>query len=78
MVLLNANQNDKEVNFSGIKHRLFIEGRGFDFRLFRILNDGSAIVEDHDDGRIFYLNKIITLHNKWCSSIPPPGGQHTL
>ena len=67
MVLLNANQNDKEVNFSGIKHRLFIEGRGFDFRLFRILNDGSAILElagpedplytllDFEEPRVIYV-----------------------
>ena len=34
MVLLTANQNDKDIDFNGIKHRLFIEGRGFDFRFF--------------------------------------------
>ena len=67
MVLLNANQNDKEVNFSGIKHRLFIEGRGFDFRSFHISTDGSAEMElagpedplytllDFEEPRVIYV-----------------------
>ena len=67
MVLLNANQNVKDVNFNGIRHRLFIEGRGFDFRLFRILNDGSAVLElagpedplytllDFEEPRVIYV-----------------------
>ena len=67
MVLLTANQNDKYVNFNGIKHRLFIEGRGFDFRLFHISNDGSAELEltgpedplytllDFEEPRVIYV-----------------------
>jgi len=48
MVLLNVNQNDKDVNFNGTKHRLFIEGRGFDFRHFHISSEGSAVLELSD------------------------------
>tara|TARA_B100001750_G_C15427251_1_gene556198 strand:- start:441 stop:749 length:309 start_codon:yes stop_codon:yes gene_type:complete len=67
MVLLTTHQNDKDVNFSGIKHRLFIEGRGFDFRLFHISNDGSAELElsgpedplytllDFEEPRVIYV-----------------------
>ena len=67
MVLLNANQTDKDVSFSGINHRLFIEGRGFDFRLFQISNDGSAELElagpedplytllDFEEPRVIYV-----------------------
>ena len=67
MVLLTANQNDKDVNFNGIKHRLFIEGRGFDFRLFHISSDGSAELElagpedplytllDFEEPRVIYV-----------------------
>ncbi len=67
MVLLTANQNDKDVNFNGIKHRLFIEGRGFDFRFFNISSDGSAELElagpedplytflDFEEPRVIYV-----------------------
>tara|TARA_B100000700_G_C14698631_1_gene693386 strand:+ start:340 stop:645 length:306 start_codon:yes stop_codon:yes gene_type:complete len=67
MVLLTANQNDKDVNFNGIKHRLFIEGRGFDFRIFNIASDGSAELElsgpedplytllDFEEPRVIYV-----------------------
>ena len=67
MVLLTANQNDKDVNFNGIKHRLFIEGRGFDFRFFHISSDGSAELElagpedplytllDFEEPRVIYV-----------------------
>ena len=36
MSVLSVNDNDNAVKFSGINHRLFIEGRGFDFRIFNI------------------------------------------
>ena len=67
MVLLTANQNDKDIDFNGIKLRLFIEGRGFDFRSFHISTDGSAILElagpedplytllDFEEPRVIYV-----------------------
>jgi len=67
MSLLSVNDNDKDICFSGLKHRLFIEGRGFDFRMFKILNDGSAKLElagpedllytllDFEEPRVIYV-----------------------
>ena len=45
MDTLSVNDNDNAVNFSGLNHRLFIEGRGFDFRIFQISNHGYAELE---------------------------------
>ena len=67
MVLLNANQNDQDISFNGIQHRLFIEGRGFDFRFFHISSDGYAELElagpedplytllDFEEPRVIYV-----------------------
>ena len=45
MSLLSVNDIDKDICFDGLKHRLFIEGRGFDFRFFKIQDMGSANLE---------------------------------
>ena len=67
MSLVSVNNNETNTSFSGINHRLFIGGRGFDFRLFRILNDGSAVLElagpedplytllDFEEPRVIYV-----------------------
>ena len=36
MTVLDFTDRQKDISFSGIEHRLFIEGRGFDFRTFEI------------------------------------------
>ena len=67
MGLLSVNDNDKNICFDGLKHRLFIEGRGFDFRIFKILNNGLANLElagpedplytllDFEEPRVIYV-----------------------
>ena len=67
MSLLTVSDNEKKVSFDGISHRLFIEGRGFDFRHFNILTDGSAQLElagpedplysllDFEEPRVIYV-----------------------
>ncbi|HJM17118.1 MAG TPA: hypothetical protein QGI59_01275 [Candidatus Poseidoniia archaeon] len=67
MSLLSVNDNDKDFHFDGFKHRLFIEGRGFDFRFFKILTNGSAKLElvgpedplytllDFEEPRVIYV-----------------------
>ena len=67
MSLLSVNDNDKVIRFDGLKHRLFIEGRGFDFRIFKILSHGSAKLElagpedplytllDFEEPRVIYV-----------------------
>ena len=67
MSLLTVRDNEKDVSFDGISHRLFIEGRGFDFRHFNILIDGSAQLElagpedplysllDFEEPRVIYV-----------------------
>ena len=67
MVLLTVSDNEKDVSFDGISHRLFIEGRGFDFRHFNVLTNGSAQLElagpedplygllDFEEPRVIYV-----------------------
>ena len=67
MDALSVNDNDNAVNFSGLSHRLFIEGRGFDFRIFQVSNHGSAELElagpedplytllDFEEPRVIYV-----------------------
>ena len=67
MDTLSVNDNDNAVSFSGIHHRLFIEGRGFDFRIFNISAHGSAELEldgpedplytllDFEEPRVIYV-----------------------
>ena len=42
MTVLDFTDRQKDISFSGIKHRLFIEGRGFDFRTFEISHLSNA------------------------------------
>ena len=67
MSLLSVNEIDKDICFDGLKHRLFIEGRGFDFRVFKIHDTGSANLElagpedplytllDFEEPRVIYV-----------------------
>ncbi len=67
MSLLTVNDNDKDICFDGLGHRLFIEGRGFDFRFFKIQDTGSAKLElagpedplytllDFEEPRVIYV-----------------------
>jgi len=45
MELLNVSDSEINVSFNGINHRLFIGGRGFDFRNFTIQENGYAELE---------------------------------
>ena len=45
MAVLDITDKEKDISFSGIEHRLFIEGRGFDFRTFEISHQSIAKLE---------------------------------
>jgi len=67
MTVLDIADRGKEINFSGIEHRLFIEGRGFDFRNFKISHQNNAKLElngpedplygllDFEEPRVIYV-----------------------
>ena len=44
MAVLDISDGEKDIIFSGTEHRLFIEGRGFDFRTFKISQQNNAIL----------------------------------
>jgi len=67
MVLLSVSDSEIDVSFDGINHRLFIGGRGFDFRNFTIQVNGYAELElsgpedplytllDFEEPRVIYV-----------------------
>ena len=67
MAVLDINDGEKDIIFSGTEHRLFIEGRGFDFRTFKISQQNNAILElngpedplygllDFEEPRVIYV-----------------------
>ena len=67
MTMLEKSVDGKSMKFHGIEHRLFIEGRGFDFRSFDIGSEGSADLElmgpedplytllDFEEPRVIYI-----------------------
>ena len=67
MSQLSINNSETEVCFNGINHRLFIGGRGFDFRNFIIQENGYAELEltgpedplytllDFEEPRVIYV-----------------------
>ena len=67
MSLVSVNNNETNTSFSGINHRLFIGGRGFDFRNFTIEQNGYAELElvgpedplytllDFEEPRVIYV-----------------------
>ena len=67
MGLLNVSDSEIKVSFNGINHRLFIGGRGFDFRNFSVQKNGYAKLElsgpedplytllDFEEPRVIYV-----------------------
>ena len=67
MVLLSVSDSEIDVSFDGINHRLFIGGRGFDFRNFTVQVNGCAELElsgpedplytllDFEEPRVIYV-----------------------
>jgi len=67
MSQLSVNNSEIDVCFNGITHRLFIGGRGFDFRNFIIQENGCAELElagpedplytllDFEEPRVIYV-----------------------
>ena len=67
MVLLSVSDSEIDVSFDGINHRLFIGGRGFDFRNFTVQKNGYAKLElsgpedplytllDFEEPRVIYV-----------------------
>jgi len=67
MSQLSVNNSETDVCFNGITHRLFIGGRGFDFRNFIIQENGCAELElagpedplytllDFEEPRVIYV-----------------------
>ena len=67
MTVLDFTDRQKGISFSGIEHRLFIEGRGFDFRTFEISHLSNAKLElngsedplyellDFEEPRVIYV-----------------------
>ena len=67
MSLVSVNDNETNTCFNGINHRLFIGGRGFDFRNFTIEQNGYAELElagpedplytllDFEEPRVIYV-----------------------
>ncbi|MBE27669.1 MAG: hypothetical protein CMB06_00955 [Euryarchaeota archaeon] len=67
MAVLDITDKEKDISFSGIEHRLFIEGRGFDFRTFEISHQSIAKLElngpedplygilDFEEPRVIYV-----------------------
>ena len=45
MSTLTSVEAEPKFTFEGINHRLFIEGRGFDFRKLSIDSSGSAVLK---------------------------------
>jgi hypothetical protein len=64
---LSVYNSETEICFNGINHRLFIDGRGFDFRNFIIQENGYAELElagpedplytllDFEEPRVIYI-----------------------
>ena len=67
MAILASQDSESVFKFKGEGHRLFIEGRGFDFRFFKIQDMGSANLEltgpedplytllDFEEPRVIYV-----------------------
>ena len=67
MSLLSVNNNEIDARFKGTNHRLFIGGRGFDFRNLTIQQNGYAELElvgpedplytllDFEEPRVIYV-----------------------
>jgi len=56
MSTLTSVQAEPKFTFEGINHRLFIEGRGFDFRKLSIDSSGSAVLKLDDlEDRLYSL-----------------------
>ena len=67
MSLVSVNNNETNTSFCGINHRLFIGGRGFDFRNFTIEQNGYVELElvgpedplytllDFEEPRVIYV-----------------------
>ena len=67
MELLNVSDSEINVSFNGINHRLFIGGRGFDFRNFTVQKNGYVKLElsgpedplytllDFEEPRVIYV-----------------------
>ena len=62
-----VSKSESDICFDGVKHRLFIEGRGFDFHKFIVSHNGSADLElfgsenpiytllDFEEPRVIYV-----------------------
>jgi len=62
-----VSESESDICFDGVKHRLFIEGRGFDFHKFLVNHNGSADLElfgsenplytflDFEEPRVIYV-----------------------
>ena len=56
MSTLTSVEAEPKFTFEGINHRLFIEGRGFDFRKLSIDSSGSAVLKLDDlEDRLYSL-----------------------
>ena len=56
MSTLTSVEAEPKFTFEGINHRLFIEGRGFDFRKLCIDSSGSAVLKlDDFEDRLYSL-----------------------
>jgi len=58
MALLASERNDTMLEFRGASHRLFIEGRGFDFKSLSVnpLGNAKLILLDSDDNLYTFLD----------------------
>jgi len=62
-----VSKSESDICFDGVNHRLFIEGRGFDFHKFLVSHNGSADLElfgsenplynllDFEEPRVIYV-----------------------
>ena len=56
MSTLTSVEAERKFTFEGINHRLFIEGRGFDFRKLSIDSSGGAVLKLDDlENRLYSL-----------------------
>ena len=60
MVSVNLSEEMPSFSFSGKSHRIFIEGRGFDFESFDVYNNNTASLNlvDLDDPLFTILEKL--------------------
>jgi len=54
MVVSQSNSNEPSLSFEGDSHRLFIEGRGFDFKKLVVDSMGKAILSLSTSGENLY------------------------